>query len=54
MEGNEAGSERYRLLLKQLGNLGFERGKGVITSIMAGVLVVLRSFKHRKKLEARS
>ena len=38
---NEAGYERYRLLFKQLGNLGFEKGKGV-TSIAAGVLMVLR------------
>ena len=39
--GNEAGGERYRVLFKQLGNLGFERGKGVI-SIMVSVLMVLR------------
>ena len=48
---NEAGGERYRVLFEQLGNLGFERGKGV-TSITAGVLMVLRAYKDRKKLEA--
>ena len=39
------------MLLEQLGNLGFERGNGV-TSITVGVLMVLRSYKDRKKLEA--
>ena len=42
--------ERYRLLFEQLRNLGFEGGKGV-TSITVGVLIILRSYKDRKKLE---
>ena len=50
-DGNEAGGERYRLLLEQPGDLGFERGKGV-SSIMVGVLMVLKSYNDRKKLEA--
>ena len=49
--GNEAGGECYRLRFEQLGNLRFERGKG-ITSITVGVLMVLRSYKYSKKLEA--
>ena len=48
---NEMGYERYRLLYEQLGDLGLEREKGV-TSITVGVLVVLRSYKDRKKLKA--
>ena len=39
------------VLFEQLGNLGIERGKGV-TSITGGVLMVLRSYDERKKLEA--
>ena len=27
--GNEEGGKHYRLLLEQLGDLGFERGKGI-------------------------
>ena len=34
-----------------LGDLGFERGRGV-TSITVGVLMILRAYKDRKKLEA--
>ena len=49
--GNETGGERYRSLFEQLGDLGFERVKAV-TSITAGVLMVLRSYNDRKKLEA--
>ena len=48
---NEAGGERYRMLFEQLDDLGFERGKGV-TSIMVGVLMILRAYNNRKKLEA--
>ena len=36
--GNETGGERHRLLFEQLGNLRFERGKGV-TSITVDVLI---------------
>ena len=46
--GNEARGERYRVLFEQLGNLGFERGKGVTL----GVLMVLRSYNDRKKLKS--
>ena len=49
--GNEAGSERYRLLFELIGDLEFERGKGV-NSITVGVLMILRSYNYRKKLDA--
>ena len=49
--GNEEGFERYSALFEQLGDLGFERGKG-INSITVGVLMILRSYKDRRKLEA--
>ena len=49
--GNEMNGERYRVLFEQLGDLGFERGRG-ITCITVSVLMILRSFKGRKKLEA--
>ena len=49
--GNEKNSELYRLFFEHLGDLGFERGKGV-TSITVGVLMILRSYKDRKKLKA--
>ena len=49
--GNEEGFERYSALFEQLGNIGFERGRG-IHSITVGVLMILRSYKDREKLEA--
>ena len=48
---NTAGFEHYRLMFEQLGDLGDEMGKG-INSITVGVLMILRSYKDRKKLEA--
>ena len=39
------------MLFEQLGNLGFEGGKGVI-SITVRVLIILSSYNDRKKLEA--
>ena len=45
------GGERYRVLFEQLSDLGFERGKDV-RSITVGVLMILRAYKDRKKLEA--
>ena len=45
------GGERYRVLFEQLGDLRFERGKG-INRITVGVLMILRSCKDTKKLEA--
>ena len=41
----------HRVLFEQLDHLGFERGKGV-TSITVAVLMILRSYNDRKKLEA--
>ena len=43
--------ERCRVLFEQLGNLRFERGRG-ISSMMVGVLMILKSSKDRKSLEA--
>ena len=50
--GNELGGDRYRVLFEQLGDLGFERRRGA-TSMTVGVLMVLRSYNDRKKLEVR-
>ena len=41
---------KFRCSSDQLGDLGFETGRG-ITSIMVGVLMILRGYKDRKKLE---
>ena len=50
--GNEAGGEGYRVLFEQLGNLGFEGGRG-ITGITVGILMILRApYKDKKKLKA--
>ena len=49
--GNEMCGERYRVFFEKLGNLGFERGEGV-TSMTVCVLMVLRSYNDRKKLNA--
>ena len=45
------GGERYRVLIEQLGDLGFERGAS-ITGTTVGILMILRVYKDRKKLEA--
>ena len=44
------GGERYRVLFQQLGDLGFERERG-IKGITLGILMILKSYKDRKKLE---
>eukprot|EP00518_Triparma_eleuthera_P004837 CAMPEP_0182464466 /NCGR_PEP_ID=MMETSP1319-20130603/8660_1 /TAXON_ID=172717 /ORGANISM="Bolidomonas pacifica, Strain RCC208" /LENGTH=512 /DNA_ID=CAMNT_0024664109 /DNA_START=147 /DNA_END=1685 /DNA_ORIENTATION=- len=49
--GNEEGFERYSALFGQLGNIGFELGRG-INGITVGVLMILRSYRDRGKLEA--
>ena len=43
--------QRYRVLFEQLGDLGFERGRG-ITSITVGVLMIIMAYNDRSKLEA--
>ena len=47
--GNGMSGERYRVVFEQLGDLGFERGRGV-TSIRVGINMILRAYNDRKKL----